>query len=77
MLTDAVGGLIYLKGRPEIDGKRLGFLGHSEGGVIGPMVAARLPGDVASLVLLAGTGVPGDVLAIAQQETILLRRRGQ
>jgi len=68
---DANGGLIYLKSRPEIDGKRLGLLGHSEGGVIGPMVAARSPGDVAFLVILAGTGVPGEALAIAQQDTML------
>ena len=68
---DAEGGLIYLKGRPEIDGKRLGLLGHSEGGVIGPMVAARSPGDVAFLVLLAGTGVAGEALAIAQQDSML------
>ncbi len=68
---DALGGLLYLKGRPEIDGNRLGLLGHSEGGVIGPMVAARSPGDVAFLVLLAGTGVPGEALAIAQQDSML------
>ena len=68
---DAEGGLIYLKGRPEIDGKRLGFLGHSEGGVIGPIVAARSPGDVAFLVLMAGTGVTGEALANAQQNSML------
>jgi uncharacterized protein len=68
---DAEGGLNFLKGRPEIDPKKLGLLGHSEGGVIGPMVAARAPDHVAFLVLLAGTGVSGESLANAQQETML------
>ena len=36
----------------------IGLMGHSEGGVIAPIVAARAPDDVAFIVLLAGTGVP-------------------
>ena len=35
------------------------------------MVAARSPGDVAFLVLLAGTGVTGEALANAQQDSML------
>ncbi len=68
---DALGGLIYLKGRSEIDSKKLGLIGHSEGGVIGPMVAARSPEDVSFLVLMAGTGVTGEALANAQQDSML------
>jgi pimeloyl-ACP methyl ester carboxylesterase len=68
---DAEGGLIYLKMRPEIDARRIGLLGHSEGGVSGPMVAARVPKDVAFLVLMAGTGVSGETLSIAQQDSML------
>ena len=68
---DAEGGLTFLKGRREIDSKKIGLLGHSEGGVIAPMVAARAPEGVAFLVLLAGTGVSGESLANAQQETML------
>ena len=44
-------------------------MGHSEGGVIAPMVAARNK-NVAYIVLLAGTGVRGDKLLLMQQKAI-------
>ncbi|MHB9029568.1 MAG: alpha/beta hydrolase family protein [Candidatus Latescibacterota bacterium] len=60
---DALAGLEFLKGRNEIDPKRIGLLGHSEGGMIGPIAATRTP-DVAFLVMLAGPGQRfGDVVA--------------
>jgi dipeptidyl aminopeptidase/acylaminoacyl peptidase len=40
---DIRAGLAYLRTRPEIDSNRLGLVGHSEGGLIGPMVAAKEP----------------------------------
>ncbi len=49
------------------DDRKIGFIGHSEGGIIAPMVAAR-NSEVAFLVLLAGTGVPGDRLLMEQLE---------
>lgn len=67
--NDAEGALDYLKGRKEIDGKRIGFLGHSEGGLVAPMVAVRRP-EVAFVVLLAGTAVPGSAVMLAQGEAI-------
>jgi pimeloyl-ACP methyl ester carboxylesterase len=63
--TDVAAGVQFLLKRPEIDAKHIGLLGHSEGGAIAPMVAVRVP-EVAFLVLLAGTGVPGDEI-LAQQ----------
>jgi uncharacterized protein len=66
---DAEGAFDFLRGRKEIDPKRIGFVGHSEGGIIAPMVAARRE-DVAFLVLLAGTAVPGADVMIAQGEAI-------
>jgi pimeloyl-ACP methyl ester carboxylesterase len=67
--TDAEAGVAYLASRTEVDKRRIGLIGHSEGGVIAPMVAARNP-QVAFIVLLAGTGVPGDQLLIAQVSAI-------
>ena len=59
---DALAGIEFLKGRKEIDPKRIGLLGHSEGGMIGPIAATRSP-DVAFLVMLAGPGQKfGDVV---------------
>ena len=38
---DALAGVGYLKSRKEIDQKRIGLVGHSEGGMIAPMVASK------------------------------------
>ncbi|HZS36084.1 MAG TPA: alpha/beta fold hydrolase [Polyangia bacterium] len=62
---DALAGVEFLKTRPEVDPKHIGLVGHSEGGLIAPMVAARSR-DVAFVVLLAGTGVPGDEILLFQ-----------
>jgi pimeloyl-ACP methyl ester carboxylesterase len=67
--ADADAGIAYLKTRPEIDARRIGLIGHSEGGVIAPMVAERDPA-VAFLVLMAGSGVPGDQIIMAQSRAI-------
>ena len=56
--ADALAAVEFLKTRKEIDPKRIGILGHSEGGLIAPMCAAKSK-DVAFLVLLAGTGIRG------------------
>jgi len=67
--TDTEAGVTYLKTRSEVNPRKIGLIGHSEGGVIAPMVAARNP-DVAFIVMMAGTGVPGDALLAAQVEAI-------
>ncbi len=67
--TDVESAIAYLKTRKEIDKKRIGLIGHSEGGIIAPMVASG-SSDVAFIVLLAGTGIPGDELLLAQQKLI-------
>jgi pimeloyl-ACP methyl ester carboxylesterase len=67
---DAEGAFEYLRTRKELASAKLGLGGHSEGGVVAPLVAARRT-DVAFLVLLAGTGVPGDQILYAQGAAIL------
>lgn len=67
--TDVEAAIEYLKTRTEINKKKIGLVGHSEGGVIAPMVAANSK-DVAFIVLMAGTGVPGDEILLAQQTLI-------
>ncbi|HSP91086.1 MAG TPA: alpha/beta fold hydrolase, partial [Vicinamibacterales bacterium] len=59
-----------LGARPDIDPKRVGLVGHSEGGVIAPMLAAAHP-EVAFVVMLAGTGVTGDQVLLAQAAAIM------
>jgi fermentation-respiration switch protein FrsA (DUF1100 family) len=67
--TDTEASLAFLKSRAEVDPHKIGLIGHSEGGVIAPMVAARNP-DVAFIVMMAGTGVPGDEILVAQGQAI-------
>jgi pimeloyl-ACP methyl ester carboxylesterase len=68
--TDAEAGIAFLKKQKEIDPKRIGLIGHSEGGMIAPMVAAKSP-DVAFIVSLAGPGVSGAELNPVQVDALL------
>ncbi|MBL8760023.1 MAG: alpha/beta fold hydrolase, partial [Phycisphaerae bacterium] len=67
--TDAVAGVEYLLTRPEINHAKVGVVGHSEGGLIAPIVASSCK-DVAFIVLLAGTGVPGADVIVLQGKLI-------
>ncbi|MGD0484276.1 MAG: alpha/beta fold hydrolase [Gemmatimonadales bacterium] len=55
---DACAEVAWLQARPEIDRTRIALVGHSEGGVIAPMVAVMHP-SVAAVVLMAGTAKNG------------------
>ncbi|MBK7860007.1 MAG: alpha/beta fold hydrolase [Archangiaceae bacterium] len=70
--TDAEAAIAFLRTRPEVDRARIGIIGHSEGGLVGPMVAARDP-KVAFVVLLAGPGQSSDALLIAQTRLVAER----
>jgi fermentation-respiration switch protein FrsA (DUF1100 family) len=63
--SDVIAALGYLAGHTRVDGAKLGLIGHSEGGIIAPMVAMRSK-DVAFQVLLAGSGVTGEQLLYEQ-----------
>ncbi|WZO99095.1 alpha/beta fold hydrolase [Isosphaeraceae bacterium EP7] len=68
-IDDVAAGVAFLKGRPEIDAAHIGLIGHSEGGIIAPAVAARTE-DVDFIVLLAGTGMTGREILIRQGKLI-------
>jgi len=68
--ADVRAGLAFLRQRTDVDAKRIGLLGHSEGALIAPMVAADPKQHVAFVVLLAGPGVPGADILLAQGEAI-------
>ncbi len=67
--SDVKSAVAFLKSRKEIDHKKIGLIGHSEGGLIAPMVASSSK-DVSFIVLLAGPGIRGDKLLLLQQELI-------
>jgi pimeloyl-ACP methyl ester carboxylesterase len=60
--VDTAAQVAFLRTRGDIDPARIGLIGHSEGGLVAPKVAAKDP-KVAFIVLMAGPGVPlGEVL---------------
>ncbi|MGA3044227.1 MAG: alpha/beta hydrolase, partial [Bryobacteraceae bacterium] len=59
----------FLKTRKDIDPKQIGLIGHSEGGIIAPMLASQ-SSDIAFIVMLAGPGVIGEEVLLAQQYLI-------
>ena len=67
--TDVLAGIEYLQAREEIDPEKIGLIGHSEGGIIAPMVASQSR-DVAFIVLMAGTGLPGEEILHMQAALI-------
>ncbi|MBV1860592.1 MAG: alpha/beta fold hydrolase [Nannocystaceae bacterium] len=71
---DAAAGLAMLRAHARIDPDRVGVIGHSEGGVVGPRVAST-DAKVAFVVMMAGTGVPGDQV-IRKQAVELVKASG-
>ncbi len=67
--ADALAGVAFLKTRPEVDVKRIGLLGHSEGGIVAPLAAVRST-DVAFIVLVSGMGVTGERILLDQADLI-------
>jgi hypothetical protein len=63
---DIRAALAFLRTHPRIDGARIALVGHSEGAIIAPMVAAE-DRALRALVLLAGPGRPGAELLRYQQ----------
>ena len=68
--SDCESAIAYLKTRKDIDSKRIGLIGHSEGGLVAPMVAMHSQ-DVAWIVLLAGPGLNGEDSLLLQSKAIL------
>ena len=57
LADDAIAGVALLKSRSEIDARRIGIYGHSQGATIAPLVASRSP-DVAFVIASAASGLP-------------------
>ncbi|KKG16959.1 hypothetical protein EO98_19550 [Methanosarcina sp. 2.H.T.1A.6] len=66
---DVLAGIEYLKNREEIDSTKIGLIGHSEGGLIAPIVAVQSP-DVAFIVMMAGPGITGEEIILLQSDLI-------
>jgi dienelactone hydrolase len=62
--------IAYLRSRRDIDPNRIALIGHSEGGMIAPMVAETDP-KVAAIVLMAGTAKTGETIIAYQVDQSL------
>lgn len=67
---DAEAAIAFLKTQKKIDKSKIGLIGHSEGGLIAPMVASKTENGVAFVIMLAGPGISGSEILILQQELI-------
>jgi pimeloyl-ACP methyl ester carboxylesterase len=64
---DVASAVAYLRTRRDIDGTRIALAGHSEGGLIAPLVAAKDP-TVRAIALLAGPAYNGRRILEFQNE---------
>ncbi len=67
---DASAAVEFLKSHKSINANQIGLAGHSEGGLIAPMVCGARD-DVAFVVLMAATGVDGLTIITSQTEAML------
>jgi len=67
---DVLAEIEYLAKRKEIDAKKIGLIGHSEGSSVGPLAASR-SNRVAFVVMLAGMGVTGEEVLLKQGELVV------
>ena len=67
--SDMLAGIEYLQSRKDIDSNQIGLIGHSEGGIIAPMVALKSD-KVVYLVLMAACGVNGEEMMCSWSESI-------
>ncbi|WP_419862955.1 alpha/beta hydrolase family protein [Candidatus Poriferisodalis sp.] len=74
--ADVAAAVDLLVSRDDIDAKRIGLIGHSEGGMVAPLAASR-SGRVAFVALLAAPAVPRPELLEAQLELLELSGMSQ
>lgn len=67
--TDVEAAVTYLQNKAEIDVQNIGLIGHSEGGLIAPIVATETS-NISFIILLSGPGIRGAELLLLQSELI-------
>jgi alpha/beta superfamily hydrolase len=66
---DVESAVEYLKTRKEINKNQIGLVGHSEGGIVAPLVASRSK-DIGFIILLAAPAIRLDSVLLMQDELI-------
>ncbi|WP_297091761.1 alpha/beta fold hydrolase [uncultured Draconibacterium sp.] len=72
--SDVLAGFAFLEDRGEIDKEKIGLIGHSEGGLIAPLVAAKTT-DIAFFIMMAGPGMVGEQI-LYEQNALALKAAG-
>lgn len=67
---DVIAAVNYLKTKDYIQPMSIGLFGHSEGGIVAPLVATKTS-DIAFMILMAGTGVKGIDIVKEQSKLIM------
>lgn len=67
---DAKAQIAWVKAQPEIDPRRVGVIGHSEGAMIGVLLAQGPDAPIAFAALLAPPGIPGHATLTGQTEDL-------
>lgn len=71
---DALAGVAYLKNRSEINAKKIGLWGFSQGGWIAPLAASRSR-DVAFVIMASGGGVTNEEAELGDQIARMMRQK--
>jgi pimeloyl-ACP methyl ester carboxylesterase len=69
--TNALAAVKFLKSVPQINKKKIGVIGHSEGGIIAIMLAAKHSKDIAFIGTIAGPVMKGADLMLLQNEEVV------
>ena len=70
--SDASAAVAFLKTQKNIDKKNIALIGHSEGGIIAPIVASK-DKTIKTIVLMAGSGISGREIILDQNKTSMLQ----
>jgi uncharacterized protein len=66
---DVIEAVKYLQTRNDINPRQIGLIGHSEGGIVGPLAVSKFD-KIAFVVCIAGTGVNGEEIILEQTKLI-------
>ncbi len=69
--SDVEAAVAYLRERKEINQNKIGLIGHSEGGMIAPMLAADPANNISFMVLMAVPGLPISEMMLLQTEAVM------
>lgn len=74
-MEDAKAQLLWLKQQPQVDAKRVGVVGHSEGGLIGILLGQGPDPTISFAALLAPPGISGREILTGQTQDMYRAER--